>query len=168
MALFPEVNERSTRKKVKSLLRNYRYMKRRMSLSDDHYNMIGAIQYSDMPKSTSGYNGQEAKTIKLFEGISKEHQQYILELNKIDKAISCLPLISQAVLRYSYCTQEKYTINALAAKIKTSRVNDFGRTEEVQYSAKNIEKLKNIALIEFAEAYDRGSLLVINKCSEKK
>lgn len=85
MALFPEIDERGTRKKVKSLLRNYRYMKRRMSLSDDHYNMIQAIQYSDMPKSSSGYNGQEAKTIKLFEGISKENQQYILELNKIDK-----------------------------------------------------------------------------------
>ena len=78
----------------------------------------------------------------------------------IDHAIEFLPPVSQEVLRLSYCKDHKYTINDIAARIKTYKTNEFGEVEEIQYSIKNIERLKNIALIQFAEVYKGGELLV--------
>lgn len=159
MVLIPKINEKKTRENARKLLQEYSPMKRRMSLSDDAYDMTEAIQYSDMPRGPGGTNGQESKTIRLFKHISKQHQFYTLKINQIDKAISQLPSLSQQVLKYSYCMQDRYTFNEIAASLKSYRVNEFGEREEVQYSVKNIERLKNIALIQFAEAYNGGEIL---------
>lgn len=48
----------------------------------------------------------------------------------------------------------------LSSMIKVYREYEFGQVEETTYSIKNIEKLKDNALIEFAEAYHCENLIV--------
>lgn len=164
MALLPKINEKKTRENVRDLLSDYATMKRASAFTDSYHDLMKAMQYSDMPKSQSNRNSQEDKMIAIFKKVSKStidrSEECRYTVYAIDHAIEFLPPVSQEVLRLSYCMDRKYTINDIAAKIKTYRTNEFGEVEEIQYSIKNIERLKNIALIQFAEVYKGGELLV--------
>ncbi|MCM6931257.1 hypothetical protein NE261_05460 [Enterococcus italicus] len=164
MALLPKINEKKTRENVRDLLSDYATMKRSSAFTDSYRDLTKAIQYSDMPKSQSNRNSQEDKMIAIFKQVSKatitRSEECRYTVYAIDYAIEFLPPVSQEVLRLSYCMDRKYTINDIAARIKTYRTNEFGEVEEIQYSIKNIERLKNIALIQFAETYKGGKLLV--------
>ena len=60
----------------------------------------------------------------------------------------------------SYCVSKPYSMVKLSSMIKVYREYEFGQVEETTYSIKNIEKLKDNALIEFAEAYHCENLIV--------
>ncbi|OJG91679.1 hypothetical protein RV15_GL000346 [Enterococcus silesiacus] len=47
--------------------------------------------------------------------------------------------------------------------IRVYKENKLGSIQEITYSIKNNEKLKSLALIEFAEAYRSGNLLAFKK-----
>lgn len=67
--------------------------------------------------------------------------------------LQLLPDVSREILYYSYCVSNSYSMAKLSRIIKIYRENEFGQVEEITYSIKNIEKLKDNALIEFVEAY---------------
>ncbi|MGX6979142.1 ArpU family phage packaging/lysis transcriptional regulator [Vagococcus elongatus] len=73
----------------------------------------------------------------------------LVERNKIDQAIVDLEYSQRLILYYSFCSIEKYTIPAIAAKL-----NHY-------YSTARISSIKSEALVHFAEAYDNGKLLVM-------
>lgn len=164
MALLPKIDEKKTRENARMLLQEYSSLKRITTFTDYSRDLTQAIQYSDMPKNQSNRNSQEDKMVHIFGRTTKEviasrqERRYIVYA--IDLAIKYLPPISQEILRLSYCVERKYTANDIAAKIETYRTNEYGKIEKIQYSVKNIERLKNIALIQFAEAYRGGELLV--------
>ena len=67
---------------------------------------------------------------------------------KIDNALARLSLINRQLLYYTYCSIEKKTNVWIAS--------------ELGYSVSNVETLKCVALLEFAEAYENGQLIVWN------
>ena len=68
-----------------------------------------------------------------------------MEINAIITALMKLSLISRQILHYSYCSRDMFT------NYKISR--------EIGYSERSVERMKSIALIEFAEAYRNGKLI---------
>ncbi|MGH2335271.1 ArpU family phage packaging/lysis transcriptional regulator, partial [Enterococcus faecalis] len=69
------------------------------------------------------------------------------ERDAILSALMALSVISRQVLYYSFCDVEKHTNWEIGQLIRG-------------YGEKNVEKLKSNALIEFAEAYKHGILVV--------
>ncbi|WP_446912308.1 ArpU family phage packaging/lysis transcriptional regulator [Enterococcus faecium] len=61
-------------------------------------------------------------------------------------ALMALSLISRQILYYSFCDVNKHSNYEIGQLIRG-------------YGEKNVEKLKSIALIEFAEAYKKGVLV---------
>lgn len=165
MVLIPELDEVKTKENARELLKDYRAMKRfsTFAQSDDHYDMTSGITYSDMPGHKSNRNGIENATIKRLRFVGKDFQREYAKVKDMDRAMAALPIVTARILTLSYCSKEKYYMNEIAAKVKGYRVNNLGETEEFNYSIKNIERLKSEGLIQFAEAYRGGELLVWKK-----
>lgn len=81
----------------------------------------------------------------------------------IEYTLKSLSDVSREILYYSYCVPNPYSIAKFSRIIKVYRENEFDKIEKIIYSIKNIEKLKDNALIEFAEAYHYENLLVQKK-----
>ncbi|WP_048728738.1 ArpU family phage packaging/lysis transcriptional regulator [Carnobacterium sp. 1290_CSPC] len=135
--LFPEVDEKATKEKVDSLLKNYHKIRR---LSGMPIEQKVTATYSLDPKSFTGMNSSEIEngTIKKLDAVSLYRD--------INAAINTLDVYSRKRI------YDKY--------INSTRFYDY----EV-YSAENISEATYYrevgkAMIEFAEAFQSGSLLV--------
>lgn len=135
MNLLREVNFKQTRDNARSVLKNFRRLERiaGRSLVD-----IKSPVITDMPKVPSHGNRTEDAMIQLADAET--------ERNAILAALMALSLISRQILYYSFCDIEKHSNYEIGQLI-------------CGYGEKNVEKLKSNALIEFAEAYKKGSLI---------
>jgi len=136
--LFPEVNEKATKERVDSLLKNYHKIRR---LSGMPIEQKVTATYSLDPKSFTGMNSSaiENGTIKKLDAVSLYRD--------INAAINTLDAYSRKRI------YDKY--------INSTRFYDY----EV-YSAENISEATyyrevSKAMIEFAEAFQSGTLLVL-------
>lgn len=134
LLVFPEIDKSKTRKRVRKLLKQYRRLQRTIGTTHDN---LRASVVDDMPKDK-----KLPSHSRLIKKIDAEK-----EIESIDEAIKRVSSISQKILYYSYCHYE-YKTNVWIA-------NKLG------YYLSSIENKKSIALIEFAEAYKGGELLVL-------
>lgn len=162
MTLLPKLDERQTKKNAREVLRNCRRFQRLSGFST--ISEMSALQspvISDMPRHQSNRNNAEHKMIKSIGFYRKMESSK--ELLDIKAALDALSDVSRKILHYSYCINNPYTVVKISNKITIYKEDEFGNIEQVHYSPKNIEKLKGIALIEFAEAYKNGILLSYEK-----
>lgn len=145
--MFGAVNEVKTKANAREILKQYRSMARKAGQFID----IQSPCLSDMPKGQLTPDRLERAIIRKVD--AKRACEEILQV------LDLLPKKEAAILKYSYCFQEKYTMNEIAAKVPGYRINQFGEREEYFYSVKNIEKLKSEALLYFAEGYQDGILI---------
>lgn len=137
MTLVPEINKKETKKNARAVLSQYRRLNR---IAERAPIDLKSPIITDMPRSGAKNGSQDA----FLESIDAE-----IERDAIVAALAKLGLVSRQILYYSFCDAEK-------------RSNyEIGRL--LSYSDKNIEKLKAIALLEFAEAYKKGKLTALEK-----
>ena len=137
MTLVPEINKKETKKNARAVLSQYRRLNR---IAERAPIDLKSPIITDMPRSGAKNGSQDA----FLEWIDAE-----IERDVIVAALAKLGLVSRQILYYSFCDAEK-------------RSNyEIGRL--LSYSDKNIEKLKAIALLEFAEAYKKGKLTALEK-----
>lgn len=138
MELLPKIDKKETKKQARAVLSQYRQLNRiasRMPID------IKSPIITDMPR---GGGAQNKSQDAFLEWIDAE-----IERDAIVAALSKLKLVSRQILYYSFCEAEK-------------RSNyEIGRL--MSYSEKNIEKLKSVALLEFADAYRKGKCLAQKK-----
>ncbi|EPH86972.1 phage transcriptional regulator, ArpU family [Enterococcus faecalis 06-MB-DW-09] len=139
MTLLPEIDKKETKRQARAVLSQYRQLNRiasRMPID------IKSPIITDMPR---GGGSQNKSQDAFLEWIDAE-----IERDAIVAALARLGLRSRQILYYSFCDPEKrsnYEIGRLMCG----------------YSEKNIEKLKSIALLEFADAYREGKCLTRKK-----
>ncbi|MDK4351189.1 autolysin [Enterococcus thailandicus] len=135
MQLLREVDFRQTRCNARDVLKKFRRLERLAgrSLVD-----IKSPIITDMPKAPKYGNKTEDAIIQMIDVEA--------ERDAIVAGLLALSLISRQVLYYSFCDVNKHSNIEIGDLIQG-------------YGEKNVEKLKSIALIEFAEAY-RGGILV--------
>lgn len=137
MTLVPEINKKETKKNARAVLSQYRRLNR---IAERAPIDLKSPIITDMPRSGAKNGSQDA----FLEWIDAE-----IERDAIVAALAKLGLVSRQILYYSFCDSEK-------------RSNyEIGRL--LSYSDKNIEKLKAIALLEFADAYKKGKLTAMEK-----
>lgn len=134
MGLLRDVDFNQTRENAKDTLANYRRLQRITGRSKID---IKSPIITDMPKSPSHGNRKEDA---LLQHINAEG-----ELNAIVAGLMSLPLTSRAVLYYSFCDKERWTNDLIGI--------------EIGYSERQVRRVKEDALIEFAEAYKKGKLI---------
>ena len=138
MTLVPEINKKETKKNARAVLSQYRRLNR---IAERAPIDLKSPIITDMPRSGAKNGSQDA----FLEWIDAE-----IERDAIVAALAKLGLVSRQILYYSFCDLEKrsnYEIGKLIGG----------------YGDKNIEKLKAIALIEFADAYKKGKLMALKK-----
>lgn len=170
MTLLQEIDENKTRANARKLLMTYRRKKRRLvGASIDPYSLIRSPEITDDPAHRSNTNGTEKVMLHQLSLVGLM-ENYSREIVLIDQAIDSLSDISKKILRFSYCDPNKLTIRDIAYKLYIYQVTPSGKFERILYSEKNIERLRSLALFEFAEAYSGGVLIAqknrdfIGKC----
>lgn len=153
------IDEKATKKGVRDLLSRYRHFSRMMKLSVNGNDFLKSKAVNDMPSYRSNENVYESILVNKMDELAEKEKEAIEYLKSVDHTLEALPNISKSILSYTYCENEKYTMNEIAAKLVVIKKNKYGQDEEIQYSVKNIERLKNIALLEFAEIYEQGLLV---------
>ena len=134
MMLLREVDIKKTKANARRTLKNYRRLERIVGRSSID---IKSPIISDMPRIPTHGNKIEDAIVQLADAE--------VEINSIITALMKLSLISRQILHYSYCSREIFT------NYKISR--------EIGYSERSVERMKSIALVEFAEAYRNGKLI---------
>lgn len=134
MGLLRDVDFNQTRENAKDTLANYRRLQRITGQSKID---IKSPIITDMPKSPSHGNKTEDALLQQIDAQG--------ELNAIVGGLMSLPLTSRAVLYYSFCDKERWTNDLIGM--------------EIGYSERQVRRVKVDALIEFAEAYKKGSLI---------
>ena len=132
--LLREVDIKKTKANARKTLKNYRRLERIVGRSSID---IKSPIISDMPRIPTHGNKIEDAIVQLADAE--------VEINAIITALMKLSLISRQILHYSYCSRDMFT------NYKISR--------EIGYSERSVERMKSIALIEFAEAYKNGKLI---------
>ncbi|RBS10907.1 ArpU family phage transcriptional regulator [Enterococcus sp. DIV0836a] len=134
--LLKEVDFSKTRANARAVLKNFRRLDRiaGRSLVDLRSSVI-----TDMPRNQKYGNKSEDALIQMMD-VEAERDAILI-------ALMSLSLISRQVLHYSFCDVEKHPNWEIGQLIRG-------------YGEKNVEKLKSNALIEFAEAYKHGTLIV--------
>lgn len=160
MLLIPRIDKKKTRANSRGVLNTYRRLCRLTGYCGNPHDLVNSPQYDGMPRNTSHKNGTENAMLHY---VGYVHLTKDYSASQIDDALEKLPYVSKEILRLSYCCREKYTLHEIAARIVIYKHSDAGKLEEFTYSVKNIEKLKSEALIEFAEAYKNGELIVLKK-----
>lgn len=127
-----EANE--VRKRAREVLKPFSKLRR---ISNADLTSIRSYVFSDTKVTSSKKNNADTKIVKKIDAANR--------VDDIIQALSQLSEMSKNLLFKSYCDLNKSSNIALA--------NEYG------YSDKNIERLKGIALIEFAEVYKGGLLL---------
>lgn len=135
MQLLRDVDFKQTRCNARDVLKNFRRLERMAgrSLID-----IKSPIITDMPRSPKHGNKAEDALIQMMD-IEAERDAILV-------ALMSLSLISRQILYYSFCDVNKHSNYEIGQLIQG-------------YGEKNVEKLKSNALIEFAEAYKKGSLI---------
>lgn len=135
IALLREVNFRETRSNARKILKNFRRLERiaGRSLIDVRSPII-----TDMPKSEPYGNKAEDAFIQVADAEA--------ERDAIIAALMALGLISRQILHYTYCSRDHHSNRRIA--------------DELGYSVRQIERMKSEALVEFAESYRSGKLIV--------
>lgn len=134
MMLLREVDIKKTKANARKTLKNYRSLERIVGRSSID---IKSPIISDMPRIPTHGNKIEDAIVQLADAE--------VEINAIIAALKALSLISRQVLLYSFCSKEIYT--------------NYKISQEMGYSERSIERMKSIALVEFAEAYRNGKLI---------
>lgn len=134
MGLLRDVDFNQTRKNAVNTLKNYRRLQRITGKSKID---IKSPIITDMPKAPSHGNKTEEALI--------QHVDAEGELNAIVAGLMSLSLTSRAVLYYSFCDKERWTNDLIGM--------------EIGYSERQVRRVKDDALVEFAEAYKKGSLI---------
>lgn len=134
MMLLPEVDIKRTKANARRTLKSYRRLERIVGRASID---IKSTVITDLPKVPTYGNKVEDAIIQLADAE--------MEMNAIITALMKLSLISRQILHYSYCSRDMFT------NYKISR--------EIGYSERSVERMKSIALIEFAEAYRNGKLI---------
>lgn len=162
MTLLPKLDEKQTKKNAREILKNCRRFQRLAGFSTiSEMSTLQSPVISDMPRNQSNRNNAEHRMIKSIGFYRKMESSK--ELQDIKVALDVLSDVSRKILHYSYCINNQYSVVKISNKIVVYKEDEFGNTEQIHYSPKNIEKLKGIALIEFAEAYKGGILLAYEK-----
>lgn len=135
MALLQEVDFYQTRENARRVLKSFRKWERiaGRSVIDLRSPII-----TDLPRNPSYGNKSEDALIQFME--AERHRDDIIA------ALMMLPLKSRQILYYSYCYREKLSNLQIAGKM--------------DYSVRQIERMKSDALIEFAESYRKGRLII--------
>lgn len=161
MTLVPEIDEKATKAKAREVLKKCRSLQRITGISVDS---IRSPEFSDMPKSPSNRNNTEYQMIHKLRNVSSQDigktKAFTLKIIDITKALNALSDISCKILEYSYCEKNSYSNAKIAKILEVYKEREFGQVEQIEYSVKNIENLKAQALLEFAEAYRGGELLI--------
>ena len=134
MMLLPEVDIKRTKANARRTLKSYRRLERIVGRASID---IKSPVITDLPKVLTYGNRVEDAIIQLADAE--------MEMNAIITALMKLSLISRQILHYSYCSRDMFT------NYKISR--------EIGYSERSVERMKSIALVEFAEAYKNGKLI---------
>ncbi|MFC4771898.1 ArpU family phage packaging/lysis transcriptional regulator [Enterococcus hermanniensis] len=136
MELFEEIDVRETKFKAKRILASYRRLSR--IAGQDEINLRSPI-ISDMPRTPSSYTNksEDATCIR----VDAEN-----ELNEINAALNRISRISKEIISMTFCENEKLTAFAIGS--------------ELGYSERSIKDLKAEALLEFADVYRDGKLIV--------
>ena len=132
---FREVDFNQTRKNARKVLSTYRRLERTVGRSSID---LRSPLITSMPKSPSYGNKAEDALVQRVDAEK--------ERDAIVSALMRLSLISRQILYYSFCDVDKHS---------NAEIGDLIHG----YGEKNVEKLKSIALIEFAEAYKGGKAL---------
>ncbi|AYW46769.1 ArpU family phage packaging/lysis transcriptional regulator [Tetragenococcus koreensis] len=134
MGLLRDVDFNQTRENAKDTLANYRRLQRITGQSKID---IKSPIITDMPKAPSNGNKAEDALLQIVDAEG--------ELNAIVAGLMALPLTSRAVLYYSFCDKERWTNDLIGM--------------EIGYSERQVRRVKEDALTEFAEAYKKGKLI---------
>ncbi|EAD0738604.1 autolysin [Listeria monocytogenes] len=136
MHLFPEIDKRKTKMNARKVLSHYRKWER---IAGRPKIDIRSPLITDMPR-TLGVSLNKTED-SILERLVAE-----MERDAILRALAVLPLRSRKILFMTYCEPEKASVYEISKILK--------------YSEIAIKKYRAIALIEFAEAYKHGELLV--------
>lgn len=136
MELFKDIDTKETKLRAKRVLATYRRLSR--IAGQDEINLRSPI-ITDMPRTPSSYTNksEDATCIR----IDAEN-----ELRAIDTAISRVSQISKEIISMTFCENDKLTAFAIGM--------------EIGYSERSVKDLKAQALLEFADVYRGGKLIV--------
>ena len=130
MQLFPDIDDKNKTECTKSF-KKYRRLQR--IAGTPQFNITSPI-IKEVPIQHTNTHRSQQHFIRKIDA----------EKEKIDNALARLSLINRQLLYYTYCSIEKKTNVWIAS--------------ELGYSVSNVETLKCVALLEFAEAYESGLL----------
>jgi len=134
MGLLRDVDFNQTRTNARNVLSNYRQLQRITGRSKID---IKSPIITDMPKAQTNGNKAEDALLQIMDAEG--------ELNAIVAGLMSLSLTSRTVLYYSFCDKERWTNDLIGM--------------EIGYSERQVRRVKEDALIEFAEAYKKGKLI---------
>lgn len=132
--LLQEVDIKKTKENARRTLKNYRRLERIVGRASID---IKSPIINDMPRIKTHGNKTEDAIV--------QYTDAEVEINAIITALKALSLISRQVLHYSFCSKEMYS--------------NYKISQEMGYSERSIDRMKSIALVEFAEAYRNGKLI---------
>jgi ArpU family phage transcriptional regulator len=133
VALIKEIDERTCRENARRELKQYRVLARMASIKLDD---IKSPMITDMPKAPSSGNHVEADMLRR---IARTEDAY-REIKIIDRTLELISFRSRWLLRFTYCMPEELQLWEIAERLHVD-------------NAKVVSYLKQIALLEFAEAY---------------
>lgn len=137
--LFRGINKKQTKDRVNRLLVDYHSIRR---LAGEPINQKVTATYSFEPKSFSGVEQD-----KFADGLAHKNANRV-QLDKIHRAINCLDAHTRQRLYLRYMSEDYYDYEIISM---------LGESHNTYY-----RKLEQ-AQLEFAEAYDNGSLIVWKK-----
>lgn len=134
MKQVPKVNEQVTKKYARKTLKDYRKWQRKVETSA--FNMRSSRFKESLSRDEADWDDDG-----MLDYINAK-----IEREAILEALVKLSKRSREILFLSYCDQEYHTIYEIGILLN--------------YSEKSIDRLKSIALLEFAEAYSHRKLEV--------
>lgn len=139
MALIREIDEQACRCNARLELKQYRTLSR---MAGRRLDDIKSPIITDMPKTKSFDNHVEASLIAKISDTTDAER----ELNLIDHTLMLISFRSRWLLRFTYCMPEELQLWEVAERLQVD-------------NAKVVSYLKQIALLEFAEAYPNQALM---------
>ncbi|WP_312730022.1 ArpU family phage packaging/lysis transcriptional regulator [Enterococcus sp.] len=141
-----EIDVRKTLKNAREILKKYRSLKRMIAQSYiDSRGSLSSKTFSDMPINRSNENIIENHMINRLDNAEKQ-LIWKRELEMIEEASSLLTDLHKELIERTYFDKDEKTQSFIA--------------EEIGFSIRGFERRLTIAVIEFAEAYKGGELIV--------
>lgn len=141
-----EMDKRKTGKNAREILKKYRSLKRMIAHSYiTTRESLSSKTFSDMPINRSNENIMENHMIKQLDNAEKQ-LKWEQELEMIEEALALLPDLHKEIIERTYIDKDE--------KVQSFIAQDIG------YSLRGFENHLQRAVIEFAEAYKGGTLIV--------